>query len=433
MDQAEPNRMKPLAGTRILAVEQFGAGPYGSMFLADLGAEVVKVENGETGGDTARHIGPGLLGNADSEYFQTFNANKLSVTLDLKSADGRESLRRLAATAEAIMNNLRGDQPEKLGLDYNSLAAVNPAVVCLHISAYGRDNERKAWPGYDFLMQAEAGLMSLTGEPDGPPQRFGSSLIDFMTGITGVLGLLSCIIHARQTGKGCDVDVSLFDVAMHQLSYPGTWHINGGPMPSRLARSAHQSISPVQTVRTRDGWIYVMCMKEKDWETLARLIGHPEQVADARFATAAARRQNRAELTHALDEAMRERTTAEWLQILTGHLPVGPVYDVAQAVANPFVETVGMVRTVPHPAKPDFRMLANPLKIDGERLEQTVCSALGADNEALLTRAPVIPEAEPQARLSGTSINESNSRGPGSEHRSPPAPGAPSGMTGRSA
>ncbi|MBO0764791.1 MAG: CoA transferase [Hyphomicrobiaceae bacterium] len=386
--------MKPLAGTRIVTVEQFGAGPYGSMFLADLGAEVIKIENAETGGDTARHIGPRYLGKADSEYFQTFNASKKSVTLDLKSEDGRAALAQLAASADAVMNNLRGDQPEKLGLDYHSLAAVNPAIVCLHISAYGRDNERKAWPGYDFLMQAEAGLMSLTGEPDGPPQRFGSSLIDFMTGVTGLVGLLSCIIRARQTGRGCDVDVSLFDVAMHQLSYPGTWHINGGPMPSRLARSAHQSISPVQTVRTKDGWIYVMCMKEKDWETLARHIGHPEHLSDPRFATPAARRQHPAELTCALDEAMSERTTAEWLQVLTGHLPVGPVYDVAQAVANPFVERIGMVGSVPHPAKRDFKMLANPLKIDGERLEQTVCSPLGADNEALLGPASSKAAAE---------------------------------------
>jgi crotonobetainyl-CoA:carnitine CoA-transferase CaiB-like acyl-CoA transferase len=376
--------MKPLAGTRILTVEQFGAGPYGSMFLADLGAEVIKIENAETGGDTARQIGPRFLGEADSEYFQTFNTGKKSVTLDLKSEEGREALRGLAATADAVMNNLRGDQPEKLGLDYQTLSAVNPAIVCLHISAYGRDNDRKAWPGYDFLMQAEAGLMALTGEPDGPPQRFGSSLIDFMTGMTGMVGLLSCIMNARRTGKGCDVDVSLFDVALHQLSYPGTWFINGGPMPSRLARGAHQSVSPVQTVRTRDGWVYVMCMKEKFWEALARGIGRPEYLSDPRFATPAARRQNSAELTRVLDEAMSAKTTAEWLEVLTGHLPVAPVYDVAHAVANPFVETVGMVRTVPHPAKPDFRMFANPLKIDGQRPEQTVCSPLGADNDALL-------------------------------------------------
>src|SRR6185312_8988637 len=138
MDQAEPSSMKPLEGTRIVTVEQFGAGPYGSMFLADLGAEGVKVENTETGGDTARHIGPAFLGKADSEYFQTFNAGKKSVTLDLKSEEGRAALCHLAAGADAVMNNLRGDQPEKLGLDYRSLAAVNPAVVCLHISAYGR-------------------------------------------------------------------------------------------------------------------------------------------------------------------------------------------------------------------------------------------------------------------------------------------------------
>jgi crotonobetainyl-CoA:carnitine CoA-transferase CaiB-like acyl-CoA transferase len=376
--------MKPLEGTRILTVEQFGAGPYGSMFLADLGAEVVKVENAETGGDTARSVGPRFLGEGDSEYFQSINTNKRSITLDLKSEDGRQALRRLAATADAIMNNLRGDQPEKLGLDYQSLAAVNPALVCLHISAYGRDNARKAWPGYDFLMQAEAGLMTLTGEPDGPPQRFGASLIDFLTGMSGIVGLLSCIMRARRTGTGCDVDISLFDVAMHQLSYPGTWYINGGPMPARLARSAHQSLSPVQTLRTRDGWIYVMCMKEKFWEALATRIGHPEYVTDPRFATPAARHQHRNELTQVLDEAMSRRTTAQWLEVLTGHLPVGPIYDVAQACANPFVESVGMVRTVPHPAKPDFKMLANPLKIDGQRLEQKVCAPLGADNEALL-------------------------------------------------
>jgi crotonobetainyl-CoA:carnitine CoA-transferase CaiB-like acyl-CoA transferase len=391
MDQTESDRMKPLEGTRILTVEQFGAGPYGSMFLADLGAEVIKVENAETGGDTARNVGPRFLGEGDSEYFQSINTNKRSITLDLKSEDGRQALRRLAATADAVMNNLRGDQPEKLGLDYQSLAAVNPALVCLHISAYGRDNARKAWPGYDFLMQAEAGLMTLTGEPDGPPQRFGASLIDFLTGMSGIVGLLSCIIRARQTGNGCDVDISLFDVAMHQLSYPGTWYINGGPVPSRLARSAHQSITPVQTVRTKDGWIYVMCMKEKFWETLAERVGHPEYVTDPRFATADARRQHRAELAQVLDEAMSRRTTAQWLEVLTGHLPVGPIYDVAQAVANPFVESVGMVRTVPHPAKADFKMLANPLKIDGQRLEQRVCAPLGADNEALL--GPASPRA----------------------------------------
>jgi crotonobetainyl-CoA:carnitine CoA-transferase CaiB-like acyl-CoA transferase len=271
-----------------------------------------------------------------------------------------------------------------LGLDYQSLKVVNPAIVCLHISAYGRDNERKAWPGYDFLMQAETGLMTLTGEPDGPPQRFGSSMIDFMTGMTGVIGLLGCVMRARSSGQGCDVDTSLFDVAMHQLSYPGTWYINGGDMPSRLPRSAHQSLTPVQTVRTRDGWIYVMCMKEKFWEELARRIGRPEYLEDPRFATADARRRNRAALTEALDAAMSRRTTAEWLDLLRGHLPAAPIYDVAQALADPFVAAAGCVQNVPHPANANFRMLANPLKIDGQRLGLKACSPLGSDNAALL-------------------------------------------------
>jgi crotonobetainyl-CoA:carnitine CoA-transferase CaiB-like acyl-CoA transferase len=383
MDQEESRIMKPLEGVRVLSVEQFGAGPYGSMFLADLGAEVIKIENVETKGEASRHVGPRFLGENDSEYFQSINTNKKSITLDLKSAKGQDDFRRLAATADAVMNNLRGDQPEKLGLDYKALMALNPAIVCLHISAYGRDNERKAWPGYDFLMQAEAGLMTLTGEPDGPPQRFGSSMIDFMTGMTGAMGLLACVMRARQTKQGCDVDTCLFDVAMHQLSYPGTWFLNGHDMPSRLARSAHQSLTPVQTVRTKDGWIYVMCMKEKFWGELARRVGHPEYLDDPRFGTAAARMKNRDALTVVLDEAMSRKTTAEWLDILRGHLPAAPIYDVAQAIANPFVEIAGMVQVVPHPAKPDFRMLANPLRIDGKRLKQKVCSPLGADNEML--------------------------------------------------
>jgi crotonobetainyl-CoA:carnitine CoA-transferase CaiB-like acyl-CoA transferase len=233
-------------------------------------------------------------------------------------------------------------------------------------------------------MQAETGLMSLTGEPDGPPSRFGASMIDFMTGMTGIVGLLACLMRAKSTGRGCDVDTCLFDVAFHQLSYPGTWFINGGEMPSRLARGAHQSIAPVQTVRTKDGWIYVMCMMDKFWEELTKRIGRPDLASDTRFATAAARHSNLPALTQELDAEMSKRKTDEWLAVLTGALPVAPVFDVAQAVSNPFVQTVDMVRRVPHPANADFRLFANPLKIDGERPEQKVCSPLGADNDALL-------------------------------------------------
>jgi crotonobetainyl-CoA:carnitine CoA-transferase CaiB-like acyl-CoA transferase len=376
--------MKPLEGLRVLTLEQFGAGPYGTMFLADLGAEVIKIENGTVGGDPSRRVGPNLLGDNDSQYFQTWGCNKRSVTLDLKSDADQATWRRLVATADAIVNNLRGDQPEKLGLDYATLKSINPRIVCLHISAYGRDNARKAWPGYDYLMQAEAGLMSLTGEPDGPPTRFGASMIDFMTGLTGIVGLLSCLLRAKATGQGGDVDVSLFDVALHQLSYPGSWFLNGGAMPTRMPRSAHQSIAPVQTVRTKDGWIYVMCMLDKFWLALVERIDRSDLARDPRFASGRLRGEHRGALTEELDAAMSTRTTDEWIDILSGVVPVGPVYDVKRALENPFVEQIGMVRNVPHPLLPAMRLLANPLKVDGVRPDQKVCPPLGADNESVL-------------------------------------------------
>jgi crotonobetainyl-CoA:carnitine CoA-transferase CaiB-like acyl-CoA transferase len=373
--------MKPLAGTRILTLEQFGAAPYGTMFLADLGAEVIKVENPAQGGDASRAVGPHMLGANDSQYFQGFNLSKRSVALNLKTPHDRERFLALVATADAVVNNLRGDLPTTLGVDYASLRAANPAIVCLHISAYGRDNSRRAWPGYDFLMQAEAGLMSVTGEPDGPPSRMGVSMIDYMTGMTGMVGLLSCILGARQSGRGCDVDASLFDVAIHQHAYAGLWFLNSGEVPRRAPRSAHASVAPVQTLRTADGWIYVMCMKDKFWEELADRIGRPELKSDPRFATQEARRDNRASLTEVLDAQLETRTTAEWLQVLAGALPVAPIYDVDEAFASPFMAETGMVRALPHPARPDFRVLANPLKIDGARLDQAVCPPLGADTD----------------------------------------------------
>ncbi len=366
--------MKPLEGVRILTVEHFGAGPYGTMFLAGLGADVVKVENAQTGGDPSRHVGPHPLGEADSQYFQSWNLNKRSLSLDLKSQ--REAFERLAAGADALVNNLRGDLPARLGLDYRSLAPVNPALVCLHISAYGRDNERASWPGYDFLMQAEAGLMSLTGEPSGPPSRFGTSIIDCMTGMTGVAALLGCLLAAKRTGKGCDVDVSLFDVALHQLGYMGTWYLNEGAASSRQPRGAHYSLVPVQTFPTADGWIFVACMTERFWAALLDALSRRELAADQRFATQAARLAHREALTAVLDAEFRRRSTAGWLAALAGVLPVAPINDLSQALDNPFVAATGMVRPAPQPERPDFRALALPVKIDGERPQPAVCEPL---------------------------------------------------------
>jgi crotonobetainyl-CoA:carnitine CoA-transferase CaiB-like acyl-CoA transferase len=386
--EAERRHVKPLEGIRVLTFEQFGAGPYASMLLADLGAEVIKVENAATGGDAARHVGPHMLANGDSQYFQTWNMNKKSVTLDLKTAEGRDGFERLVKTADAVMNNLRGDQPEKLALDYAGLRHLNPQIVCLHISAYGRDNERKSWPGYDFLMQAEAGLMGLTGEPDGPPTRVGASMVDFMTGATGATGLLACILRAQRSGIGCDVDTCLFDVALHQLSYAAVWYLNEQDAARRQPRSAHLSVAPVQTFPTADGWIFIMCMTDKFWTNLVDALGRPELKTDACFATPALRRQNREALTEVLDGELRKRPTREWLQTFAGLLPIAPVFQMDEALDAAFPRRTGMVRNVPTADRPDFRVLGNPIKINGERAEQVAAPALGADNDALLAQEP---------------------------------------------
>ncbi len=378
---------KPLVGVRILTVEQFGAGPYGSLFLADLGAEVIKIENAETGGDMARSGGPYPLGTDDSLYFQGWNTNKKSVTLDLKSEEGQAALHALVAGADAVMNNLRGDQAAKLGLDYAALSMANPAIVCGHISAYGRDNDRAIRPGYDFLMQAEAGLMSLTGDPDGDPARFGPSIIDFMTGVTLSVGLLSCVIRARDTGLGCDVDTSLFDVALHQLNYAATWYLNQGHVARRMPRSAHFSQTPVQTFRAADGWIFIMCMTDKFWKLMVQALDRGDLLADPRFATMMQRTEHREAITEIFDTIFTTQPMAHWEKLLGPIVPIGPVYDIDRALENPFVEEVGMISHVPHPDLPDMRLLSNPLKIDGVRPSQTVCSPLGADNEALIAAA----------------------------------------------
>ena len=374
---------KPLTGIRVLTLEQFGAGPYGTMFLAELGAEVIKVEPPE--GDPSRQVGPHKLGKDDSEYFQAWNLGKKSVTLDLKSKDGRTKFEALVKSADCVVNNLRGTQPAKLGIDYASLRHLKPSIVCLHISAYGRANARADWPGYDFLMQSEAGLMELTGDPDGPPTRVGVSLIDSMSGLTGTVGLLACLLRAKTTGQGCDVETCLYDVAMHQLTYPGLWYLNEGDVSPRVPRSAHLSLAPVQTFPTADGWIFVMCMTQKFWLSLCEAMGRGDLLNDPRFPDPNTRAKNRAELTDALDPTFRTRTTAAWLDTFNGLLPAAPVHRLDQALDSEFARATGMVSAVPHPAKGNLRVIANPLRIDGKRPAQAACSPLGAD-KALVSK-----------------------------------------------
>ncbi|MFZ4069005.1 MAG: CaiB/BaiF CoA transferase family protein [Caulobacterales bacterium] len=368
-----------LAGVKILAVEQYGAGPYGTMLLADLGAEIIKIEAPSMGGDVSRATGPYFLGANDSQFFQTFSKGKHSAALELKTPGGRAAFDDMVRGADAVVNNLRGDQPAKLKLTYADLAVCNRKIVCAHLSAYGRDNDRAAWPGYDYLMQAEAGFLSLTGEPDGPPVRCGLSIVDFHTGSQFALAILAGVFAAKRTGKGCDVDVSLFDTALHQLSYPATWYLNEGVRTGRLTRGAHPSIAPSQLVRTQDGWLMLMCQTPKFWESFCTRIGRPDLAADARFAATDARFANREALTFALDSHLVQQPTNHWLQVLGGHVPVAPVYDIAEALDSDYVQANGMIETVDHPDSRGgkLRTLASPIKVNGARLKSRRAPKLG--------------------------------------------------------
>ena len=382
MAEAEPDlSLLPLSGLRILSSEQYGAGPYGTMLLAQLGAEVIKLEP-PRGGDSARATGPYFLGPDDSLFFQTFNLNKRSITIDLQSAGGQELLHRLAASAQAVTNNARGDLPERLGLTYDKLKAANPRIACVHASAYGRTGPRASWPGYDYLMQAEAGWMSLTGEPEAPPTRFGLSLVDFMTGSMLATTTLAAIRDAELNGVGRDHDLALLDAALHQTSYPAVWHLNEGHDTARAPRSAHPYVTPSQTFRTADGWIFVMAQLPKFWTRLVEAIGRPELAADPRFTGLPERLANRDALTAELDAVFTTAASAHWVALLGGQVPVAPVRGLAEALSQ---EHAGdMLDVVEHPASGALKVLANPVRVGGARLPNRAGPSLGADTDALL-------------------------------------------------
>jgi crotonobetainyl-CoA:carnitine CoA-transferase CaiB-like acyl-CoA transferase len=382
----------PLSGVRIASVEQYGAGPFGTQHLADLGAEVIKIENFHDGGDIGRAVGPQFFGPGDSHFYEAFNRNKRSLGLDLKHPKGQEIFRKLVERSDAVFDNLRGDLPTKLGITYAQLANVNPKIVCVHLSAYGRSGSRASWPGYDYLMQAEAGYLSLTGEPDGPPARFGLSIVDLMTGTTAAMALLAGLVDAQATGKGRDLDVSLFDVALHNLAYVATWYLNGGIVTNREPRSSHPSLTPSQLCRTKDGWLFIMCNKEKFWTALADAVGKPEWATDPEYSTFAARLKNREQVTQELDAVFTTATTAEWISRLGGKVPIAPVYDVQQALENPFVAEQQLVLDFQHPERGKIRGVASPVRLENSAVLPTrAAPRLGEDTDALLEELGYAP------------------------------------------
>lgn len=376
--------MKPLEDVRIISLEQYGAGPFGSVHLADLGADVIKIEDPTVGGDVGRYVPPYNEGE-DSLFFETFNRNKRSISLNLSSPAGREVFEELVRGADAVYSNLRGDVPAKMRITYDDLKHLNPAIVCCSLTGFGMTGPRSAEPGYDYILQGLAGWMSLTGDPDGPPTKSGLSLVDFSGGFVAALSLLSGLHAARRDGVGGDCDVSLYDTAMSLLTYPATWQLNTSYEPTRTRNSAHPSLVPFQAFRASDGWLIVGCAKEKFWSRLVAVLDLPELATDARFADFSARDRHRDDLLPILEKRIAEESVDDWLALLRpAGVPCGPINDVAQALAEPHTIARGLVADVEHPRYGRVRQLVSPVRFGSDERTYTRAPERGEHRDEVL-------------------------------------------------
>jgi len=374
----------PLQGLRVVALEQYGAGPFGSLHLADLGADVIKIEDPADGGDVGRFTPP-FAQDADSLFFQSLNRNKRSVALDIRTPGGREVLERLVAVSDAVYSNLRGDVPARLGITYDALRHVNPRIVCCSLSGFGMSGPRRAQPGYDYVLQALSGWMSLTGEPGGPPTKTGVSLVDFSGGLTAALALLAGIQGAQRTGVGMDCDVSLYDTSLSMLNYLAAWHLTAGFEPGRTTHSAHPSIVPFQAFPTADSWVVIACPKHKFWLNLLAALEHPDWGGDPRFATFESRYEHAAELLTLLEGELLRRTSAEWIELLEEHdVPCGRVNTGPEGLAEPHTAARGMVLDVEHPVWGGVRQVATAARAGEPRAAQVRAPRLGEHTDEVL-------------------------------------------------
>jgi crotonobetainyl-CoA:carnitine CoA-transferase CaiB-like acyl-CoA transferase len=357
---------EPLAGVRVLAVSQYGAGPYATQILRDLGAEVIKVESPRERGDIGRRVPALFAENNSSLFFEAHNRGKRSVALDLARPEGREAFRRLAAHVDVVFHNLRGDVARRLGLTYADLRDVNPRLVCTALTGYGLEGPDSELPGFDYLFQGKAGWMSLTGTPDSYPVKSGLSLVDFSAAMMAALGTVAGVVRARATGEGGDVDVSLYDTALSLLGYVGTWNMSRGWQPKRLAHSAHPDVVPFQEFPTADGHIVVACVKDKFFVALCEVLGVPELAAQ--YPTAKDRSHHRETVLAALEARFRTNTTAYWVERLRGRVPCEPVNTVDQALAGGAVPRErGLLAEYQHPVLGLVRTLKTPIKGTGIR------------------------------------------------------------------
>jgi crotonobetainyl-CoA:carnitine CoA-transferase CaiB-like acyl-CoA transferase len=356
---------QPLRGCRVVDLTTSIAGPYSAQILAALGADVVKVERPDTG-DDARAWGPPFWA-GEGTMFLSANAGKRSLALSLRAERGRDVLLRLADRADVFLQSLRPGLAGELGLGADVLRARNPRLVYCSVGAYGRTGPLAHEPGYDALMQAAGGLISVTGEPGRPGVRVGSSLIDQGTGTWAALGIVAALLERERTGEGCVVDVSLYETAIGYLGYHLAGYLADGTVP-RGEGTLFPMVAPYQVFPTRDGELMVAAGNDRIFAALCRTLGRPELVDDPRFRTNPDRVRHREELAEILTERLRAEETSVWRERLAAAgVPVAPVADVRDVAESPQTEALGILQPLPHPHISDLRLPAQPLSFDGER------------------------------------------------------------------
>jgi crotonobetainyl-CoA:carnitine CoA-transferase CaiB-like acyl-CoA transferase len=349
----------PLAGLRVLELAQIMAGPTCGMMLADMGADVVKVEK-LPGGDDARGYREPRV-NGVSAPFMVLNRNKRGIALNLKTAQGREILLRMVKDADVLTENYRRGTLEKLGLGYDVLSQVNPGLIYCAVSGYGRDGPYADKGGFDLIAQGFAGLMSVTGEPGGAPVKTGNSIADINAGILAVVGILAAYVNRLRTGKGQVVDTSLMEAAVQQTYWHAAIFFATGQSVGPTG-SAHLLTAPYQAFRTRDGWINIGGANQANWERIAEVLGHPEWRTDPRFATNSDRMRNLDALSEAMNAVLATRGKDEWIAAFdAAGVPVGPVNTIGEALSHPQVAARGMVVDLVHPQAGATKALGCPI------------------------------------------------------------------------
>ena len=402
--------MLALEDLMVLDISRALAGPYCCMMLGDLGADVIKVELPEKG-DESRNWGPPFVGDpyatypGESTYFMAINRNKRGVTINLKSREGQEIIKRLAGECDVLVENYRTGTLEKMGLGYEDLHALNPRLIYCSISGYGRNGPYAARPGYDFVIQAEGGIMGVTGPEEGPPYRVGISIVDLTTGIFASTAILAALHLRELTGEGQLIDISLLDTSVALLANVASNYLVGGVEPSRMG-NAHFNIAPYEVFRARDRWFTLGAANPRQWEMLCEVVGKPELKTDPRFLTNQDRVANRAALAKILNDAFAKCDAQEWLvKLQEADIPSGPINTIQDVFNHPQAGEREFEVEIEHPTAgpvslPGFpyKMSQTPAKLHrpppllGEHTEEVLVELLGYSKEkvALLKEQKVI-------------------------------------------